>query len=90
LSLQWKRKEADKINESESQKMNRDDFKEFSEIIKTDEVSQKSWSCKLDFHFHSKIDKRTETYRTVEQDRATLNNFLFNFFRDRSQQHCRI
>ena len=41
LSLQWKREETDKINESESQKMNRDDFKEFSEIIKIDEVSQK-------------------------------------------------
>jgi len=41
LDLQWKREEADKINENESQKMNRDDFKEFSEIIKIDEVSQK-------------------------------------------------
>jgi len=41
LSLQWKRKEADKINENELQRMNRDDLKEFSEIIKIDEVSQK-------------------------------------------------
>ncbi len=39
LSLQWKRKEADKINESESQRMNRDDLKEFLKIIKTDKVS---------------------------------------------------
>jgi len=41
LSLQWKREEADKINENELQRMNRDDLKEFSEIIKIDEVSQK-------------------------------------------------
>ncbi len=41
LSLQWKREEADKINEDELQRMNRDDLKEFSETIKTDEVSQK-------------------------------------------------
>ncbi len=39
LSLQWKREEADKINENELQKMNRDDLKEFSETIKIDEVS---------------------------------------------------
>jgi len=41
LSLQWKRKEADKINENELQRMNRDDFKEFLKIIKIDKVSQK-------------------------------------------------
>ncbi len=41
LSLQWKREEADKINESESQRMNKDDFKEFSETIKIDKISQK-------------------------------------------------
>ena len=41
LSLQWKRKEADKINESELQRIDRDDLKEFSETIKIDEVSQK-------------------------------------------------
>jgi len=41
LSLQWKRKEADKINENESQRMNRDNFKEFLKIIKINEVSQK-------------------------------------------------
>ncbi len=90
LSLQWKRKEADKINESESQRMNRDDFKEFLEIIKINKVSQKSWSCKLDFYFHFEIDERAETYRIAEQDRVTLNNLLFNFFRDKSQQYCRI
>ena len=39
LSLQWKRKEADKINENELQKMNRDDLKEFLEIIKIDKVN---------------------------------------------------
>jgi len=39
LSLQWKRKEADKINENESQRMNRDNFKELLKIIKIDEVS---------------------------------------------------
>jgi len=90
LNLQWKREEADKINEDESQKMNRDDLKEFLKTIKIDEVSQKLWSCKLNFHFHSETDKKAETYRTAEQDRATLNNFLFNFFRDRSQQYYRI
>ena len=88
LSLQWKRKEADKINEDESQKTDRDSFKELLETIKIDEVSQKLWSCKSDFH--SEIDERTETHRITEQDRATLNNLLFNFFRGRSQQHCRI
>jgi len=41
LSLQWKRKEADKINENESQRTDRDDLKEFLETIKIDEVSQK-------------------------------------------------
>jgi len=41
LSLQWKRKEIDKINENESQRTDRDDLKEFSEIIKIDEVNQK-------------------------------------------------
>ncbi len=46
--------------------MNRDDLKEFSETIKTDEVSQKLQSHKSDFHFHSKIDRRAETYRTAE------------------------
>jgi hypothetical protein len=65
--------------------MNRDDFKEFSEIIKIDEINQKLQSCKLDFYFHSEINEKTETYRTAEQDRATLNNLLFNFFRDESQ-----
>jgi len=64
--------------------MNKDDLKEFSEIIKTDEVSQKLQSYELDFYFHFKIDKKAETYRTAEQDKATLNNFLFNFFRDKS------
>jgi len=39
LSLQWKREEADKINENELQRMNRDSLKEFLEIIKIDEVS---------------------------------------------------
>jgi len=66
------------------------DFKEFLKIIKTDEVSQKLQSCKLNFYFHFKINERAETYRITEQDRATLNNFLFNFFRDKSQQYCRI
>ena len=66
------------------------DFKEFLKIIKTDEVSQKLQSCKSDFYFHFKIDKKAETYRTAEQDRTTLNNLFFNFFRDKSQQHCRI
>jgi len=65
--------------------MNRDDLKEFSETIKTDEVNQKLQSCKLGFHFHSEIDERAETHRTAEQGRVTLNNFLFNFFRDESQ-----
>jgi len=64
--------------------MNKDDFKEFLKIIKIDKVSQKSQSHKLGFHFHSKINERTETYRTTEQDRATLNNLFFNFFKDRS------
>ena len=68
----------------------RDGFKEFLKTIKTDKVSQKLWNCKLDFHSHSEIDRRAETYRTAEQDRATLNNLFFNFFRDESQQHCRI
>ncbi len=70
--------------------MNRDDLKEFLKTIKTDKVSQKLWNCKSDFHSHSEIDKRAETYRTAEQDRTTLNNLFFNFFRDRSQQHYRI
>ena len=39
LSLQWKREEADKINEDESQRTDRDDLKEFSEIIEIDEVN---------------------------------------------------
>ena len=39
LSLQWKREEADKINESELQRMNRDDLKELLETIKINEVS---------------------------------------------------
>jgi len=39
LSLQWKRKEADKINENELQRTNRDDFKEFLKIIKIDEIN---------------------------------------------------
>ncbi len=39
LSSQWKREEADKINENESQRMNRDDLKELLEIIKTDKVN---------------------------------------------------
>jgi len=90
LSLQWKREEADKINENELQRTDRDDFKEFLETIKINKVSQKLQSYKLDFHFCSKIDRKAETYRTAEQDRATLNNLLFNFFRDRSQQYCRI
>jgi len=66
LSLQWKRKEVNKINEKKSQRMNRDDLKEFLETIKIDEVSQKLWSCKLNFYFHSEIDEKTETYRTAE------------------------
>ncbi len=70
--------------------MNRDDLKEFLKIIKINEVNQKLWSCKLDFHFCFKINEKVETYRTAEQDKATLNNFLFNFFKDESQQHCRI
>ncbi len=90
LSLQWKREEADKINENESQRMNRDDLKEFLKIIKIDEVSQKLWSHESGFHSHSETDRKAETYRTAEQDRATLNNLLFNFFKDESQQHCRI
>jgi len=39
LSLQWKREEADKINENELQRMNRDSFKELLETIKIDKVS---------------------------------------------------
>jgi len=39
LSLQWKREEADKINESKLQRMNKDDLKEFLKIIKTDKVN---------------------------------------------------
>jgi len=70
--------------------MNRDDLKEFSETIKINEVSQKLQSCKSDFYFCFKIDRKAETYRTAEQDRVTLNNFLFNFFRNEFQQHCRI
>ena len=70
--------------------MNKDDLKEFSETIKTDKVSQKLQSCKSDFYFCFKINKKVKTYRTAEQDKATLNNLLFNFFRDESQQHCRI
>jgi len=70
--------------------MNKDDLKEFSETIKTDEVNQKLQSYKSDFYFHFKIDRKAETYRTAEQDRATLNNLLFNFFRDESQQYCKI
>ncbi len=84
LSLQWKRKEADKINENKLQRMNRDDFKEFLKIIKIDKVNQKSQSCKLGFYFYFKTDKKIEIYRTAEQDKVTLNNFLFNFFKDRS------
>ena len=56
--------------------MNRDDLKEFLEIIKINEISQKSWSCKLDFYFHFKINEKAETHRTAKQDRATLNNFF--------------
>ncbi len=41
LSLQWKRKEVDKINENELQKTDRDSFKKLLKIIKIDEVSQK-------------------------------------------------
>ncbi len=36
-----KKKEADKINENELQRINRDDLKEFLKIIKIDKVSQK-------------------------------------------------
>jgi len=39
LSLQWKRKEVDKINENELQRMNRDDFKELLKIIEINEVN---------------------------------------------------
>jgi len=83
--LQWKRKEADKINENESQRMNRDSFKKSLKIIKIDEVSQKLWNYKSDFYFCSETDRKAETYRTAEQDRITLNNFFFNFFKDESQ-----
>jgi len=41
LSLQWKREEADKINENELQKINKDNFKELLKIIKINKVSQK-------------------------------------------------
>jgi len=66
LSLQWKREEADKINENESQRINRDSFKELLETIKIDKISQKLWSCKSDFYFCSEINERAETYRTAE------------------------
>jgi len=46
--------------------MNKDDFKELSEIIKINEVSQKSQSYESDFHSYSEIDERTETYRITE------------------------
>jgi len=52
--------------------------------MKTDKVNQKSQSHKLDFYFYSETDRKAETYRTAEQDRITLNNFLFNFFKDKS------
>ncbi len=45
--------------------MNRDDLKEFLEIIKIDKVSQKLQSCELDFYSYFKTDKRTETYRII-------------------------
>jgi len=85
LSLQWKREEADKINESELQRINRDDFKESLKIIKIDEVNQKLQNHKSDFYFYFKINEKAETHRTTEQDRVTLNNLFFNFFRDKSQ-----
>jgi len=66
LSLQWKRKEADKINENELQRIDRDDFKEFLKIIKIDEVNQKLQNYKSNFYFCSEIDKRAETYRITE------------------------
>jgi len=66
LSLQWKKEEADKINENELQRTDRDSFKEFLETIKIDKISQKSQSCKSDFYSHSEIDERAETYRTAE------------------------
>ncbi len=61
-----KKKEADKINENELQRINRDDLKEFLKIIKIDKVSQKLWSCKLNFHSCSEINKKVKTYRTAE------------------------
>ncbi len=66
LSLQWKKEEADKINENESQRTDRDSFKEFSEIIKIDEVSQKLQSHELSFYFYFEINEKVETYRTTE------------------------
>ncbi len=46
--------------------MNRDDLKEFSEIIKINKVNQKLWSHKSDFHFCSEINEKIETYRTAK------------------------
>ncbi len=66
LSLQWKKKEVDKINENELQRTDKDDLKEFLKIMKINEVSQKLWSYKSDFHFCSEIDKKVETYRITE------------------------
>ncbi len=40
-------------------------------------------SCFIEAARTSLLNK-AETYRTTEQDRATLDNFFFNFFRDRS------
>jgi len=70
--------------------MNKDDLKEFLKTIKINKVSQKLQNYKSDFYFCSEIDERIEIYRITKQDRVILNNLLFNFFRDRSQQHCRI
>ena len=56
--------------------MNRDDLKEFLETMKIDKVNQKLQSCELNFYFYSEIDEKTETHRTAEQDRTTLNNLL--------------
>jgi hypothetical protein len=39
LSSQWKKEEVDKINEGESQRIDRDDFKESLEIIKINKVN---------------------------------------------------
>ena len=66
LSLQWKKKEVDKINENELQRTDKDDLKEFLKIMKINEVSQKLWSYKSDFYFCSEIDKKVETYRITE------------------------